>query len=404
MKIRTLIYALMALGVAASITSCRNDITDPVTTDQEAQLTLLPTVAERNEEVVVTRAAGSNPFFEDGDKITVKITTSRTDATANNYTYTYGSGTFTGGFYFPPDNTYIKTLDALWPAEGSQGRLQIVTDQRKYEDYRQADRLKATANTYNIMPTAEPVPLVFHHEHSNITFRLAGQNANGLIIKSLLLELKANIDEDANNTLEDAAFWAYSGDGTEGVGKGALNAKMILPKGVQFGPRIQDDGRTKIGLVKVGAENDTRKDYTGVIYIPNKTNIVLQENTDYLVTLTPEGYDLLANITIAGFTQEEGRVAVPFQLPVFNGTSSRYDISTIAQLITISWLLESDLNGQKQSVWAARTFDIVSPIQVSAKVKAEGYLKAEVLIRHKVKFTNTDNATYYSDNTKVFEN
>jgi hypothetical protein len=92
-----------------------------------------------------------------------------------------------------------------------------------------------------------------------------------------------------------------------------------------------------------------------------------------LVTLTPEGYDLMATISIAGFPQPDGdHVGVPFQLPVLNEETERYEISTIAQLVTVSWLLTGDLNGELQSDWSTRTFDIVNDIEVSDRIKAEG--------------------------------
>ena len=129
------------------------------------------------------------------------------------------------------------------------------------------------------MPTADPVPLVFEHEQSKITFRLAGQNASGLIIKSLLFELK-NVDLDDGQGKREVGFWAYC------EGTGTLNAEVIVPAGVVFGPGTNDGKRMKIGLVKVGAEGTTDNDYEGIMYIPNSTHIKLQKNHDYLVTLT----------------------------------------------------------------------------------------------------------------------
>lgn len=401
MKIRILLNMLLALGVVATLGSCRNDITDPVLTG-EIQLTLLPSVEKMDEMKVRMRATG-NSFFEDGDEITVRVTTSRTGNPSASYVYTYNGGTFEGGFYFRPDNTYITQLEALWPAEGSQGRMGIITDQRKYVDYKQANRLKAEANTLNIMPTDAPVPLLFTHEQSRITFRLAGQAANGLIIKELLLELKADLDGEGE---KGVGFWAYCGDGTENPeeeGKGVLNARMILPAGIQLGQDINDGNRMKIGLVTVGKEGDDTDDYRGLIYIPNSTNITLEKNTDYLVTLTPEGYDLYATISVGGFDQSDGHVGIPFQLPVDTDDDDVYEINTVAQLVTISWLLDGDLNGELQSVWSDRNFNIPASIVVSAGVQAEGdrYLKASVLQTNKGKFSNPENATY-SDGTLVF--
>ncbi len=396
MKIKSWIYSGLLIGILLSAGSCKNDITDPLLSGDEIQLEFTPSIKEMSEVIIKTRISGDR-FFDEGDKITVNITTSRDGATSNPYIYTYGNdATFTGGFNFRPDNTYIKELVAIWPAEGSEGRKKVITDQRKYEDYKQANRLKAMGSTQNIMPTAAPVPLMFEHEQSRMVFRMAGQNANGLIIKELLLELKADINE--NDTITESGFWAYCED------KGALNARLILPSESHFGEGSESDDLMMIGLATVGRADTDEYDYRGVIYIPRSTNITLEANHDYLVTLTPEGFDLFATITIEGFPQSEGRVAIPFQLPVLNTESEpeKYDISTVAQLITISWLLDGDLNGELKSVWEARRFDIVNPIVVSAKVQSEGYLKASVLQGNKSKFLNTDNATYSADGTKVF--
>lgn len=395
MKIR-LLYALLVLGVAASFSSCRDNAVEPIEPAEGQQLTFLPSVKSMNEEVIHTRATG-NVFFEDDDQITVKIKTSRSGAGLVSYPYIYAGGTFTGNFFFTPDQTYITQLEALWPAEGSQGRAQIITDQRKYDDYKQANRLRATGSTENIMPTTAPVPLMFEHEQSRITFRLAGQNANGLIIKSLLLELE-KVDLGDGKGSRGVGFWAYCED------KGALNAKMILPAGIQFGPNKDNDGRMKIGLVTVGTAGNSANDYRGIMYIPNRTNITLKANHDYLVTLTPEGYDLMATVTISHFPQPDGNhVGVPFQLPVENPETGKYEISTVAQLVTISWLLSDDLNGEKYEVWIGREFDIVSSIVVSDKIRTEGdrYLNVAMLKSNEGKFSNTDNATY-SDKSKVF--
>lgn len=396
MKIRSLKHALLALGVVVSFSACRDNVAEPIELAEGQQLSFLPSIKDMNEESIRTRAT-ENSFFADDDKISVKITTSR-ETDEKTYSYTYKGGAFTGDFKFSSDNTYISKLVALWPAENSEGRSKIITDQREYENYKQANRLKATGSTDNIMPTAAPVPLIFEHEQSRITFRLAGQNANGLIIKSLLLELE-NVDL-GDETKQKAGFWAYCEEA------GTLNAKIILPAGVQFGPKGENDGRLKIGLITVGAEGTKDKDYRGIMYIPNRIGIELKANHDYLVTLTPEGYDLMATIAISGFPQPDGdHLGIPFQLPVENTEAGRYDISTVAQLVTISWLLDGDLNDEKKSDWNSetRTFDIVRPIVLSDKIRAEKdrYLKASVLQNNKEKFSNRGNVTY-SDGTPVF--
>ena len=402
MKIRIIYFALLALGIAATLGSCRSDIADPVLTD-EVQLTLLPSVEKMSEAGIPTRASETS-FFQNDDTITVTVTTNRSVNPISNHDYIYNGNTFYGDFFFRPDMTYITQLVAVWPAIGSNARSEIITDQRRYADYRQANWMRAEATSANIMPTAAPVPLLFTHEQSRVTYRLAGQNAYGLIIKELLLELD---DTRPVMGLGKKGFWAYCGDGTEDpeeIGEGALNVRMILPAGVNLGPYDGGGaGRTRIGLVTVGASGTTEHDYRALIYFPNNTNIKLEPNTDYLVTLTPEGYDLYATISVGGFSQSEGHVAIPFQLPVLNATDNKYEITTVAQLVTISWLLAGDLNGELKSEWETREFDIPAPIVVSAKVQAEGerYLKASVLKSNSAKFSNSDNATY-SNGTKVF--
>lgn len=399
MKIKSLIYSVMTLGILLVISSCSNDAADPVLSGDEVQLKFVPSIKEMNEVTIKTRIAG-NQFFKEGDQITVNIRTSKDgESDSTPYTYTYNNGTFTGNFIFAPDNTYIEELQAIWPLEGSDARQKVITDQRKYEDYKQASRMKAVGSTLNVLPTADPVPLMFEHEQSRMVFRMAGQNANGLIIKELLLELEAVLEEGGEK--EKAGFWAYREE------EGALNAKLILPSGSHFGPETtSDDGLMMIGLATVGKEGNSDSDYRGVMYIPRSTNITLEPNHDYLVTLTPEGFDLFATITIDGFPQSEGHVAIPYQLPVDTDGDGIYEISTVAQLVTVSWLLSNEElspHWDTTTDWKSSQFDIVSPIVVSAKIKEEEnrYLKADILIANAGKFTNTNNATY-ADGSYVF--
>ena len=243
MNIKSLIYSGLLIAILLLAGSCKNDVGDPLLSGDKVQLEFIPSIKEMSEVTIKTRISGDR-FFDEGDKITVNITTSRDGATSNPYIYTYGNdATFTGGFNFPPDNTYIKELVAIWPAEGSEGRKKVITDQRKYEDYKQASRMKAVGSTLNILPTADPVPLMFEHEQSRMVFRMAGQNANGLIIKELLLELKADIDEDGDN--EKSGFWPTAR-------MRALNARLILPSGSHFGEGSETDDLMMIGLATVG--------------------------------------------------------------------------------------------------------------------------------------------------------
>lgn len=307
MRKNNLLYCLMAAALSGvALTACQSDDNAPDFAG-ETELSFVPTVTEMGSQQNLTRVADTKKFFQTGDKITVEITTSRTDAKPASYTYTLDkNGTFTGGFRFSLDNTYIKEFTAKWPTQDVRDKEGIKLDQRKLEDYLKADRLKShpgSANK-NLMPTAEPVPLIFEHEQSRFTFRMAGQNANGLNIEALILELQHDLDGDGAK--DPCAFWAYC-DNTE-------TASLILVPGIELkggsnnGGYTIVDGRYMIGMATVG--NDQTQ-YRGGIWLDEKVALTLKPNTDYLVTLTPEGYNLVASITLGGFGQEEGYIGVP---------------------------------------------------------------------------------------------
>lgn len=358
-RINILHPAILALGILALSACQAEDETSPIG-GEEAVLAIAPTVVGMNEESV-TRTA-TNSFFNQGDEITVKITTNRTAATTESYTYKYGTdGIFASAspFRFKLDNTYIKNLEALWPKEDirSQG---IVLDQRELEAYQQADRLQALSSSANIMPTAEPVPLIFEHEQSRFTFRMAGQNANGLNILSVILELQY---DDGSGQNKPGAFWAYC-DNTE-------TASLILVPGTEIkasGAGYQVvDGRYMIGQAEVG--NATTK-YTGGIWLKETTSVTLEKGTDYLVTLTPEGYNLIANIEIHGFGQDEGYVGIPIQLPsAVAGESGKYQIANAIQLVTLSRILQGEIKGQDANTWKNYTFILQNGFTMTENAK-----------------------------------
>lgn len=304
MKKNNIIFHLATVilcGIA--LTACRQE-SDFMEGEGNTVLSLAPTVTEMGNSETVTRAATNN-FFKEGDKISVEIKTNRANAASTTSTYTLGNnGIFTGDFRFNLDNTYITELIAKWPEEKVREEG-IVLDQRKWEDYLKADRLIANSENVNIMPTAEPVPLIFEHEQSRFSFRMAGQNANGLNILSIVLELQYDSDNNPT-TKESHAFWAYC-DTTE-------TASLILKPDVEIKGSSNDgdytvvDGRYMIGMAEVG--NETTQ-YTGGIWLDGKIAVTLKPNTDYLVTLTPEGYNLAATIEIHGFGQDEGYIGVP---------------------------------------------------------------------------------------------
>lgn len=306
MRKNNLLYCLMATALSGvALTACQSDDNAPDFAG-ETELSFVPTVTEMGSQQNLTRVADTKKFFKEGDKITVEITTSRTDAKPDSCTYTLNKdGIFTGDFRFSLDNTYIQKLTAKWPTEAIRQKEGIKLDQREWEDYQKADRL-TTPNSavLNLMPTAEPVPLIFEHEQSRFTFRMAGQNANGLNIEALILELQHDLD--GNGTKDPCAFWAYCNK-TE-------TASLILVPGIELkggsdkGGYTIVKGRYMIGMATVG--NATTQ-YRGGIWLDEKVALTLKPNTDYLVTLTPEGYNLVANITLGGFGQNEGYIGIP---------------------------------------------------------------------------------------------
>ena len=349
MRIRYIIYSIVLLGLTFSFIGCQSEDNSNID-GKEHILSLSPTVQDMAEQAL-TR--GLNSFFYDGDQIDVNITTSRS-ATIQSFSYTYGAATniFSGDFRFNLDNTSISKLEALWPSKDVRDEG-LITDQRELKDYQKADRLKAEASTINIMPTAEPIPLAFKHEQSRLTFRLAGQNANGLVIKDLILELTYNSDK--------LAFWAYcKADGT---------AELILPENVQIRSALADGGRMMVGLVTVAGAT-ANSTYRGAIYIPNSTNIQTVASTDYLVTLTPEGYNLTASITIRGFSQDEGHVGIPIQMPKYNSATGKYEIVNTLQLVTLSLLLKGGyIKNQDPNTWKSYQYFLDGAVVMTDNAK-----------------------------------
>lgn len=299
-------YLMAAILGSMICTACQDE--DTFDRKGEAELSFAPDVQRIDNQETITRATTTDGgFFKENDKITVEILTNHSSQ-AETLDYTLNDkGIFTGKFRFSLDNTYITSLKAKWPSE-AVWKKGIKLDQRKLEDYKQADRLVTPEDMddlKNIMPTAEPVPLKFEHELSRFSFRMAGQNANGLDIQSLILELQYDDPDDGKDPKLPGAFWAYCDPNTG-------NASLILVPGIE----IKGDGagftivggRYMIGMATVGKGKDQ---YTGGIWLKQDVDVTLKRNTDYLVTLTPEGYDLMATIEIHGFGQGEGFIGVP---------------------------------------------------------------------------------------------
>lgn len=347
MKLKSSIYIVAAVAGVCLCTACDNNH-EPVT-EGEKTLVFRPAVAQMDQQLF-TRA--TNSFFNDGDQISVEVIPDKPASAAGNvYTYTFNpSRIFTGNYRFKQDNSYIVSLRALWPSQ-SERNSGIITDQRKIEDYQKADRLKAEAHSYNILSTAEPVPLSFTHEQSRLTFRIEGQNANGLYIKELLIELEADLGEG----MTQAAFWAYC--------KENGNAELILPAGVKIKP--EESGRYTIGLATVGSKDTSVNDYQGVVYIPGDTDLTLTESTDYVVSLTPQGYDLFAYIGISSFTQSEGHTGIPVQMPKLL-SEGVYTIENSLQLVTLSLLLKGGyIQGEDAEIWKNYQYSLAAGLYIT---------------------------------------
>ncbi len=120
-----------------------------------------------------------------------------------------------------------------------------------------------------------------------------------------------------------------------------------------------------VGLV-TGAGATANSTYRGAIYIPNSTNIQTVANTDYLVTLTPEGYNLTASITIRGFSEDEGHVGIPIQMPKYNSATGKYEITSTLQLVTLSLLLKGGyIKDQDASVWRSYQYSLDSAVTMT---------------------------------------
>lgn len=361
MRLSSLTYTTMVAAGVFVLAACQNN-NDTQVTDNEVLLSFVPTVEDMGTKVI-TRTSGDDDFFADNDKITVTVNDNR-GGTSDDYIFNRNSGIFTGNVRFKLDNTYFPEIKALWPTETERSKG-IITDQRKPEDFKKADRLKAQASTDNIMPTAASIPLRFTHEQSKITFRLAGQNANGLDIKELILELQADLNYNGTGTPNPVAtaFWAYceSADG---------NAELILPPGIILQPKVASEPYN-IGLVTIKSTNPNINDYRGSIYLDSSTNLTLEANKDYVVTLTPSGANWYAVISISEFGQNEGYVGIPVQLPELVSTGN-YNINTVTQLITVSYLLQGTTINLPEATgitWGSCNYTIDDGLKMTANGK-----------------------------------
>ena len=302
-----------------------------------SQLRISPIVDEIS--AIQTKALGDH-FFAPGFGIDVTVWPSN-NTPAQSFVYYYGSnGIFSGnpGYYFTMDDNYIDSLTAIWPTDDIR-QQPFATDQREFENYRQADWMTASSSEIGIMPTDKPVPLNFVRENTMLDFELVGQNAEGINISSLLIEL-----HDSGNAI---AYWAYCGDNNG-------HAELILQQGTQ----LTSPDQYLIGRVSV--ENSTNE-YT--IIFP-QTDLTLEAGKRYLVTLTPRGYFMTAYVTIGGWNQGDDGIGIPFQQPTpdINGN---FVINNPLQLITMSYLVRHYTDGTTFN-WPSRTYVLSNTFEMTS--------------------------------------
>lgn len=336
---------IVAASFALLLAACGQDETLPA--GNKGELRLAPAVENMTQ--VSVRSAG-NAFFKEGDEIGITVKSSTDTGTGKAFTYTYKNSVFAGnpGYFFSLDDSYITELTASWPKDGAES--EIETDQRTLENYRKADKMTATTTLEGIMPTDAPVPLTFKHNNCRLVFELAGQNANGLKIESLILELQYNG--------KPAAFWAYCG---EGGANWDGNAALILDPAIS----IDSEEQYMIGRITVAGS----KEYTGTIFFP-ATDVKLQAGYSYLVTLTPRGDNLIASIHFGGWGQDEEGIGVPFQLPAKVASNpDLYVISNAAQLVTLSYLIRNypspDGTNANGTDWTKQNYTITNEINMA---------------------------------------
>ncbi len=323
-------FRILMVMLTVCLFSCSENENNQAGPDT-GMLAFSPTVEDLEDDTPVPTGF-ANTFFLTGDEINVVIENSNSVTTEIKYYYG-ADGVFRGepGYRFSLDNSYITNLTASWPsdapAEGS-----FVADQRKLEDHRRADWLVATAETYGIMPTDVPVPLFFQHRNSLLEFELAGQNTDGLVISELLLELE--VDN------EPVACWAYCGN---------ENGRASIY--VREGTRIMSQEGYLIGTIP-GESGDR---YT--IILP-QMDITLEAGKNYLVTLTPRGYDMDMYVFIGTFASADGEretgIGVPFHKPS-EGENGDYIIRTPVQLITMSYVIRHYTDGSTPD-YPAKTY------------------------------------------------
>ncbi|MCD7915169.1 MAG: fimbrillin family protein [Tannerellaceae bacterium] len=302
--------------------------------------------------VDVTTKGEANTFFKTGDQLKVTLRSSQSGAAEETLTYVYqDDGVFRGNppYYFPLDDSYILTLEAEWPinAINTGG---FIADQREEENYREADWLLATASVSGVMATDVPVPLHFNHNNCLLEFELAGQNAQGMAIEELILDLRVDGQE--------TACYAYCQNENG-------RASLLLKDGTQ----LVSEANQIIGSLKV-QDNSSR--YSILL---DTVDMTLEAGKRYLVTLVSQGYNTDMYVFLGTFYQGTGEtedgIGVPFHLPD-EGEMGDYIIHTPVQLITVSYVIRHYTDGSTIQ-WPTLTYTLADDFEMTAEY-AELYI------------------------------
>ncbi|MCC8088995.1 MAG: fimbrillin family protein [Rikenellaceae bacterium] len=340
-------YIITAVTAIASLfaASCQNE-ENKSASGGIGELSFSPTVEDPVYGTV--RGLGNN-FFEEGNDIDVTIYPHGSNGAGEKYSYVYGGdGVFRGDpdpFYFSLDDNYIDSIIAIWPTEEIR-KQGIVTDQSEYLGYQLADWLTAKASVQGVMPTNVPVPLNFVRENTMLEFELAGQNDNTVDISTLIIELQ--IEGKAT------AFQAYCGDDNG-------HAYLILEAGTE----IESTVDFLIGTLTVSNSTDN------YYIILSTVDVTLEAGKRYLVTLTPQGYDIDAYVYIGSWQETEHGIGIPFAPPSEDGDGS-FSVETPQQLIAMSYLMRHYTDGITYN-WPALTYNISPDIEITDET-AELYI------------------------------
>ncbi|MCC8035005.1 MAG: fimbrillin family protein [Rikenellaceae bacterium] len=340
---KKLIYICTAAALALA---CSNEEGENGYGLEKGELAFSGSVYQRTDGTL--SRAGADDFFQSGYMIDVTLTTNY-DSTPQNFQYSYQSGGIFRGspaFYFSLDDSYITDLVAIWPSQDIRDEG-LITDQRELENFRKADWLTAEASAQNIMPTEAPVPLFFERENTMIEFEIAGQNAEGIDIQSLVLELEVE-------GTDPTAFWAYCGDPNG-------NAMLILDETVS----LSSTESYLIGRMSV------TDNYTYTIIFPAVT-LPLEKGKRYLVTLTAQGYDMDSFVYIGTFTQDENSgIGIPFTSPELDADGN-FVVTQPEQLVTMSYLIRHYPHPSTYA-WASATY-VIADDMVLTEEYAELYI------------------------------